>query len=83
VNPQDKNPSDAPSREAALKLRKLELEVAEAELTTEKARVELENAKRELDSLNHQVVGFIKRRPVTSLVIALTAGFVIGRIASR
>ena len=44
---------------------------------------ELENAKRELDSLNHQVVGFIKRRPVTSLVIALTAGFVIGRIASR
>jgi ElaB/YqjD/DUF883 family membrane-anchored ribosome-binding protein len=44
---------------------------------------ELENAKRELDSLNDQVVGFIKRRPVTSLVIALTAGFVIGRIASR
>jgi len=44
---------------------------------------EIENAKRELDSLNDQVVGFIKRRPVTSLVIALTAGFVIGRIASR
>ena len=44
---------------------------------------ELENARKELDSLNDQVVGFIKRRPVTSLVIALTAGFVIGRIASR
>jgi len=44
---------------------------------------EIENAKRELDSMNDQVVGFIKRRPVTSLVIALTAGFVIGRIASR
>jgi len=44
---------------------------------------ELESARRELDSLNDQVVGFIKRRPVTSLVIALTAGFVVGRIASR
>ena len=49
MNPQDKNPSDAVSREAVLKLRKLELEVAEAELTTEKARVELENAKREAE----------------------------------
>jgi ElaB/YqjD/DUF883 family membrane-anchored ribosome-binding protein len=44
---------------------------------------ELEDARHELESLNAQVVGFIKRRPVTSLVIALTAGFVIGRIASR
>jgi ElaB/YqjD/DUF883 family membrane-anchored ribosome-binding protein len=44
---------------------------------------QLEDARRELDSLNTQVVGFIKRRPVASLVIALTAGFVIGRIASR
>ena len=44
---------------------------------------ELEGARRELDSLNTQMVGFIKRRPVTSLVIALSAGFLIGRIASR
>jgi ElaB/YqjD/DUF883 family membrane-anchored ribosome-binding protein len=61
-----------------------------ADVLQEKARElqnriapELEDARRELDSLNTQVVGFIKRRPVTSLVIALTAGFVIGRIASR
>ena len=61
-----------------------------ADVLQEKARElqnriapELEDARRELDSLNTQVVGFIKRRPVTSLVVALTAGFVIGRIASR
>jgi ElaB/YqjD/DUF883 family membrane-anchored ribosome-binding protein len=29
------------------------------------------------------VSGFIKERPIASLAIALAAGFVIGRIASR
>ena len=35
------------------------------------------------DSLNQRVSGFIKQRPIASLAIALAAGFVIGRIASR
>ncbi|HTS80036.1 MAG TPA: hypothetical protein VMH40_05510 [Myxococcaceae bacterium] len=44
---------------------------------------QMEEARRELDSLNRKVAGFIKERPITSLAIALAAGFVIGRIASR
>jgi len=44
---------------------------------------QLEEAPRELDSLNQRVAGFIKGRPIASLAIALAAGFVIGRIASR
>jgi len=44
---------------------------------------QLEDARRELDSLNQKVSGFIKERPIASLAIALAAGFVIGRIASR
>jgi hypothetical protein len=44
---------------------------------------EMEEARRELETLNARVVGFIKERPVTSLAIAVAAGFLFGRIASR
>jgi len=44
---------------------------------------QMEEARRELDSLNRRVSGFIRERPIASLAIALAAGFVIGRIASR
>jgi ElaB/YqjD/DUF883 family membrane-anchored ribosome-binding protein len=44
---------------------------------------QIEDARRELDSLNQRVAGFIKEKPITSLAIALAAGFIIGRIASR
>lgn len=44
---------------------------------------QLDGARRELDSLNQRVSGFIKDRPIASLAIALAAGFIIGRIASR
>ena len=48
-----------------------------------RATPQIEEARRELDSLSRQVTGFIKERPIASLAIALAAGFVIGRIASR
>jgi ElaB/YqjD/DUF883 family membrane-anchored ribosome-binding protein len=44
---------------------------------------QLDEARRELDSLNDKVAGFIKQRPLASLAIALAAGFLVGRIASR
>jgi len=44
---------------------------------------QIDEAKRELDSLNRRMSGFIKERPIAALAIALAAGFVIGRIASR
>ncbi|HSP17981.1 MAG TPA: hypothetical protein VLQ79_00590 [Myxococcaceae bacterium] len=44
---------------------------------------QIDEAKRELDSLNRRVSGFIQERPIASLAIALAAGFVIGRIATR
>jgi ElaB/YqjD/DUF883 family membrane-anchored ribosome-binding protein len=43
----------------------------------------LEQAQEELKDFNDKVVDVIKRRPGTCLLIALAAGFVIGRMASR
>jgi ElaB/YqjD/DUF883 family membrane-anchored ribosome-binding protein len=43
----------------------------------------LEEARDELSDLNERVIDVIKRRPGTCLLIALAAGFVIGRMASR
>ncbi len=54
-------------------------------LKEQQARLEhgLEQAQEELSDLNERVVDVIKRRPGTCLLIALAAGFVIGRLASR
>ena len=51
----------------------------------QQARLEagLEQARDELSDLNGRVVDVIKRRPGTCLLIALAAGFLIGRMASR
>ena len=54
-------------------------------LKEEQSRLEqgLEQARGELSDLNQRVVDVIKRRPGTCLLLALAAGFVIGRMASR
>ena len=54
-------------------------------LKEEQSRLEqgLEQARDELSDLNQRVVDVIKRRPGTCLLLALAAGFVIGRMASR
>jgi len=54
-------------------------------LKQEQARLEegLDRAKEELTDLNQRVVDVIRRRPGTCLILALAAGFVIGRMASR
>jgi hypothetical protein len=54
-------------------------------LKEQQARLEegLEEARDELSDLNQRVIAVIKRRPGTCLLVALAAGFVIGRMASR
>jgi ElaB/YqjD/DUF883 family membrane-anchored ribosome-binding protein len=54
-------------------------------LKEEQARLEqgLDRAREELTDLNQRVVDVIRRRPGTCLLLALAAGFVIGRMASR
>jgi hypothetical protein len=54
-------------------------------LKEQQARLEqgLEEARDELSEINERVIHVIKRNPGTCLLIALAAGFVIGRIASR
>jgi ElaB/YqjD/DUF883 family membrane-anchored ribosome-binding protein len=54
-------------------------------LKDQQARLQegLEEARDELSELNERVIDVIKRRPGTCLVVALAAGFLIGRMASR
>jgi ElaB/YqjD/DUF883 family membrane-anchored ribosome-binding protein len=54
-------------------------------LKDQQARLEqgLEQARDELSDINERLVDVIKRRPGTCLLIAIAAGFVIGRMASR
>jgi ElaB/YqjD/DUF883 family membrane-anchored ribosome-binding protein len=54
-------------------------------LKEQQARLErgLDQARDELSDVNERVVDVIRRRPGTCLLIALAAGFVIGRLASR
>jgi hypothetical protein len=54
-------------------------------LKEQQARLEegLEEARDEFSDLNERVIAVIKRRPGTCLLIALGAGFIIGRMASR
>ncbi|HXX31683.1 MAG TPA: hypothetical protein VEJ89_13355 [Myxococcaceae bacterium] len=54
-------------------------------LKDEQARLEhgLEQAREELSEFNQRLVGVIRRRPGTCLLLALAAGFVVGRMASR
>ena len=54
-------------------------------LKEQQARLQhgLEQAEEELSDLNRRVADVIKRRPGTCLVLALAAGFLIGRMASR
>lgn len=54
-------------------------------LKEQQARLEegLEEARDELEDLNERVIDVIKRRPGTCLLVALAAGFLIGRMASR
>lgn len=44
---------------------------------------QLEQARASLSDLNHRVSGFIRERPGTSLLIALGAGYLVGRLVSR
>jgi ElaB/YqjD/DUF883 family membrane-anchored ribosome-binding protein len=54
-------------------------------LKEQQARLErgLDQARDELSDVNERVIDVIRRRPGTCLLIALAAGFVIGRLASR
>jgi hypothetical protein len=54
-------------------------------LKEQQSRLEegLEGARDELSELNERVIDVIKRRPGTCLLVALAAGFLIGRMASR
>jgi hypothetical protein len=47
---------------------------------TDAAGVDLDELRDRLGDVNDRVVGFIKERPGTSILIALGAGFLIGRL---
>ena len=43
----------------------------------------LEEAKERLRDVNQRVIAFIKERPGTSLLLAVAAGFILGRMVRR
>jgi ElaB/YqjD/DUF883 family membrane-anchored ribosome-binding protein len=51
-----------------------------AEEIGEQAMVELDKLRERAGAIGERVVGFIKERPGTSLLIAAAAGYLIGRI---
>jgi ElaB/YqjD/DUF883 family membrane-anchored ribosome-binding protein len=52
----------------------------QAERIGEQAMAELDHLREQAGELGERVVGFIKQRPVTSLLIAAAAGYLIGRM---
>jgi ElaB/YqjD/DUF883 family membrane-anchored ribosome-binding protein len=52
-----------------------------AEEIGDQAMEQLERLREQANQLGERVVGFIKERPGTSLLIAAAAGYLIGRIA--
>jgi ElaB/YqjD/DUF883 family membrane-anchored ribosome-binding protein len=53
---------------------------SQAEDIGEQAKQQLEHLREQASELGERVVGFIKERPGTSLLIAAAAGYLIGRI---
>jgi ElaB/YqjD/DUF883 family membrane-anchored ribosome-binding protein len=52
----------------------------QAERVGEQAMEQLDQLRERVSHLGERVVGFIKERPATSLLIAAAAGYLIGRI---
>jgi ElaB/YqjD/DUF883 family membrane-anchored ribosome-binding protein len=52
----------------------------QAEEIGEQAMQQLDNLREQASEMSERVVGFIKERPGTSLLIAAAAGYFIGRI---
>jgi ElaB/YqjD/DUF883 family membrane-anchored ribosome-binding protein len=49
----------------------------------DRIRPQIDEAKKKVSDLNDRAVSYIKANPGKSLLGALAAGFIIGRIASR
>jgi ElaB/YqjD/DUF883 family membrane-anchored ribosome-binding protein len=52
----------------------------EAQRAGEQAMAELDHLRERVGDIGERVVGFIKERPGTSLLIAAAAGYLIGRL---
>ena len=44
------------------------------------ATAELEQMRERLEALNDRVIGFIRERPGTAILVALGCGFLVGRL---
>jgi ElaB/YqjD/DUF883 family membrane-anchored ribosome-binding protein len=51
-----------------------------AEDLRRQASAELEQMRERFEALNDRVVGFIRERPGTAILVALGAGFLVGRL---